>query len=258
MAFMNFLSNIGAALPALQQMMPPPGSSPGFAGGHFGGVPQIDEMGGINEALARNQQMAQPQKQKLGFVDIVAALADAARGWKGQAPVYGPMMEQRRQEQGRNAALSNYLDDPDGAIRALMAIDPAAAIQLHQSRQGKVPEEAALLQYAGIDPRSEEGQEIIKRKLMGAGQSDPTFVRELEALGIDPRSQEAQELFYGKNSPSGFLLKPRNRPASAGPQPGQVVNGYRFKGGNPNDRGSWEAVGGPTPQASGPFPASGY
>lgn len=41
-------------------------------------------------------------------------------------------------------------------------------------------------------------------------------------------------------------------PAS-GPQPGQVVNGYRFKGGNPNDRNSWEPAGGPSPGGSGGF-----
>lgn len=139
MAFMNFLSNIGAALPAIQQMLPP-GSSPGFAGGHFGGIPQIDEMGGINEALARNQQMAKPQKQKLGFADIVGALADAARGWKGQEPIYGPQMLARRKEQSRNQALSNYLDDPEGAIRALFAAgDPETALAVMKARQGAEP-----------------------------------------------------------------------------------------------------------------------
>lgn len=46
---------------------------------------------------------------------------------------------------------------------------------------------------------------------------------------------------------------------AGGPQPGQVVRGFRFKGGNPNDRNSWEPVnGGPTPQASGGFPSAGY
>lgn len=31
---------------------------------------------------------------------------------------------------------------------------------------------------------------------------------------------------------------------SSGPQPGMVKNGYRFKGGNPNDPSAWEEVGG--------------
>lgn len=257
---MGFLNSLGDPFQAMLS-----GASPGFAGGMFGGnQPMIEGMGGLEQALAQNKAMAPqrptPQKQKLGIGDIIGLIGDAARGWKGQEPVYGPMMVERRKQQQRSDALSNFLDDPEGAIRALMAIDPAAAIQLHQSRQGKVPEEAALLQYAGIDPRSPEGQAIIKHKLLGAGQSDPTFVRELEALGIDPGSEEARELYYGRNSPAGYLLKPRGRSQGApsgGPQPGQVVNGYRFKGGNPNDQNAWEAVGGPTVRPSGTFPPTG-
>lgn len=43
-------------------------------------------------------------------------------------------------------------------------------------------------------------------------------------------------------------------PQQSGPQPGQIVNGYRFKGGNPNDQNAWEPVnGGPSPQGSGGF-----
>lgn len=41
-----------------------------------------------------------------------------------------------------------------------------------------------------------------------------------------------------------------------GPTVGQVVDGYRFKGGNPNDRSAWEAVAGPSAN-SGPSAAVG-
>lgn len=44
----------------------------------------------------------------------------------------------------------------------------------------------------------------------------------------------------------------------AGPAVGAVVNGYRFRGGNPNDRNNWEPVqGGAGGQANRPFDASG-
>lgn len=137
MAFLNFLGGNPA---------PMGGASPGFAGGMFpNNEPPfgIDEMGGINQALAQNQSLAQNMprpapKQKLGIGDIIGLLGDAVRGFKGQNAVYGPQMLSMRKEQARNQAFSNYLDDPEGTIRALFAAgDPEAALELMKAGQGE-------------------------------------------------------------------------------------------------------------------------
>lgn len=99
---------------------------------------------------------------------------------------------------------------------------------------------------------------------------DPTFVRELRAAGIDPASPEGVALLNNRYAPAPRIVTdpatgqmfvmgggggPGGAPQSSGPQPGQVVNGYRFKGGNPNDRNAWEPVqGGASQPGSQTFP----
>lgn len=69
-------------------------------------------------------------------------------------------------------------------------------------------------------------------------------------------AEAAQEYLRNKTLPPPFVQKnpdgtstiyPQGMPRAAapsGPQPGSVVGGFKFKGGNPNDRSSWEPVGG--------------
>lgn len=63
------------------------------------------------------------------------------------------------------------------------------------------------------------------------------------------RRQAAEPPMMVNNGDGTITIIPRHQTAptgaTGGPQPGQVVNGYRFKGGNPNDRSNWEQAGGP-------------
>lgn len=271
---LNLLGQLGTAFSGVDpsMLLPPPGSSPGFAGGHFGGfgrgpleqfVSPIDQMGGVNQVLAQNSELARqqqaierPKKRGGGIGNFLGRLGDALLIANGVEPMYEPRQRQKRMGE----ALSQMFGD-NPMLAQIMRDDPETGLEIvKMMKPGKEPEEITLMRMVGIDPASAEGRAIISRKLSGAtGGSDPTFVRELEALGIDPHSPEALELYYGRNSPAGYLLKPKARPtapaASGGPSVGQVVNGFRFKGGNLNDQANWEPVnGGPTQPASANFP----
>lgn len=223
MAFPNFLGEL-----------PPPGSSPGFAGGHFGG---IDQMGGINNALAQNAMRPAPQqkKQGIGLMDILGIIGDALLVGNGASPIAAPYRMQQRErdrEQGRqdqiNAALANYMDDPEGAIRALMGIDAQAGISLLNSRQkddrpGIIREADA---YADLSPE-ERSQVDSYLKLRFPGAMSPIVMGENDSLEM-PGQSEPQEAIA------------------------EDANGNRIRY-NPQS-GAWEPLGGQTANPSGVFP----
>lgn len=47
---------------------------------------------------------------------------------------------------------------------------------------------------------------------------------------------------FGRERSLFGVQTPEAPAAPGGPQPGQVENGYRFKGGNPADPSAWEKV----------------
>lgn len=146
MAFLNFLPQLAQVLPALA------GPS-GFAGMQgLGGMdengalpgPLPDYMGGINQALARNAQLGQQRQRAPGtpskFMNALGMIGDALAQWRGGQPLYSMRLRQNqedaRQEQIRGA-LANYLDDPEGAMRALFQVDPMAGLEMMKGQQGE-------------------------------------------------------------------------------------------------------------------------
>jgi hypothetical protein len=90
------------------------------------------------------------------------------------------------------------------------------------------------LQAAGIDPASPQGQALYRQRA--------------ESMAAPPLM--AVDGFDAQNNPTKTFI-PRTAfsaggggQPSSGPAVGTVRNGYRFQGGNPNDRNSWVPVGG--------------
>ncbi len=88
------------------------------------------------------------------------------------------------------------------------------------------------LTQAGIDPNSPEGRAMYRQRAETMATPPTVAVDGFDAQGNQTKT------FMPR---SGFA-----RPAAqqGGPTAGTVRNGYRFKGGNPNDRNSWVPVGG--------------
>lgn len=100
------------------------------------------------------------------------------------------------------------------------------------------------MQAAGIDPRSPQGQALYRQR--AESMAAPPM---MAVDSFDPQGNQTKT-FYPRTAFGGGM---GGQPASAGPAVGTVRNGYRFNGGNPNDRNSWVPVGGASPAGGATF-----
>lgn len=89
------------------------------------------------------------------------------------------------------------------------------------------------MRAAGIDPASPQGQALYRQR------AESMAAPPLMAIdGYDPQGNPTKTFMPRTAIGAG------GRTQAAGPPPGTVRNGFRYNGGNPNDRNSWVPVGG--------------
>lgn len=85
----------------------------------------------------------------------------------------------------------------------------------------------------------------LKWAPMGAGDVDPVLnqlQKFKEDTGAAFTAKVGARIRGGAGLPELIKQKPKAKAVSNVPKPGDVVDGYRFKGGNPADQNSWEQV----------------
>ncbi len=146
--------------------------------------------------------------------------------------------------------------------------------------QQRFGQEALLKMQQAANQQASERNEWRWREQYKAGHPDDELTRYMTAAGIDPSSPQGQALYRQKaetmaapplmavdgfdaqNNPTKtFMARPTlssigGAGAAGGPAIGTIRNGFRFKGGHPNDRSSWEPVGGASPNSGATFPAA--
>lgn len=166
--------------------------------------------------------------------------------------------QQRKQHQEQMVMMGRLLDH---------AQDPQTyAESLAAARQAGIDVSTVPQQY---DPAWVDRQRLVVRAFNDdGGERISGIARELVDAGYQPGTEEfngAMRSVISNKYASEYVDDAGNTrrrsalnlegPAQAGPQPGVVEDGYRFKGGNPADPSSWERVGqgGPTQSASAGF-----
>lgn len=166
-----------------------------------------------------------------------SAAGAAAHGDHGQA---GQIWNQYRQ--GRKEKESEAAEQQQRAQLVAAAVQmgvpaaeagslPTSALAglVAQQYQPKAPSEFdRALERGGIDPNSPQGRQLYAQRASTMASPAPQMIG-------------SPETGYQWVTPPAAPM-PSAAPPSGGPQPGAVISGYRFKGGNPNDRNSWEPV----------------
>lgn len=148
---------------------------------------------GSPEPMPRDRMS--PLRPRTGFRNFLGSLGDALLIATGGNPIHQP--EQHRRRVGQ--ALEGYLDNPDEAIANFLAIDPAAALQLHRQReQDRLARDRHdwQRQYQSRPQyRTVNGQVV---QLDPMGDADPQVVHQApedfelyaESLGLEPGTDE--------------------------------------------------------------------
>lgn len=203
-------------------------------------VPSMGARDPAADSLAFNEGLANATVKRPGFFDqggtgrmIAGVLGDAFSAASGGHAVFMPMLmkQQEADRQARQEALKLASDRSEWLWRE----------DYKRAHPDDVFSQA--LSSAGIDPSSPEGRNLYRQRAESMAAPPLMAVDGFDAQGNPTKTFMPRT---GFNASGG-------QPAPAGPAPGTVRNGYRFNGGDPNDRTSWVPVGGASPTGGATF-----
>ena len=203
----------------------------------WGGYPSPD-LDGISDVPDVDTITAKPKffDKDGGHRQVIGILGDMLAGAVGAPPRYAQMMEQRRQQE-----VDDTRADRRDTTRRQAERDEWT---WRENYKRKNPDDqlTSYMVAAGIDPQSPEARQLYRRRAESMTAPPLMAVDGYDAQGNPTKT------FMPRTGPGTG-----GQPQQAGPPAGTVRNGFRFTGGNPNDRASWVPVGGASPDGGATF-----
>ena len=219
-------------------------------------------MGNVMQAFQGGQQMRQQMDTRKALGALTSNPEDAgAMQLLSRANPQMAMQFQQRQAEQRKAQLAEAREKLILTGRLMDGATPEDYAQRLQAAQSMGLDVSNVPQQ--YDPNWIAQSQMQVRALLGKVEQELMAVAPGTVV-FDKTSRQpvyqnpAKPRFYAV--PPGGMLVPEPgagqsvAPPVATPQPGQVEDGYRFRGGNPADPNAWEPVGDAGGNASGGFP----
>lgn len=236
---------------------------------------QAPDIGGaFNAGMQAGQQRRREMETDNALRALIAnpddpnVVGDLARYDPGMAyKVQGQQAQSQRAAAEQRARVGAVRGDPQ-ALEELAGINFDDYLKLDERSRKSYEEGIETIANVALMADTPEEWDAVARQL---AQADPEFGKYVGRFdlreSVIAQAGQAKE-FIAQNQPryqvipeGGTLVNTRDPAAlaqvagqNAGPQPGAVEDGYRFRGGNPADPNNWEQVGGGGSNVAGNFP----
>lgn len=203
------------------------------------GLPIQSAQALINARTGMQAQQQQAQQQRRADLPFVGRLLQSSTDEASYQRA-----RQVAQQYGVDLAGAPETFDPVWRDQQLTTVQALSTPQGQQvlSAAGKIAADE------GLRPGTPEFSQRVTQIWRTENQKTVPYAAGGGVAAIDPTTGGVSTLIAPNTTGA-----PVGSPVQSGPQVGSVVGGYRFKGGNPNDRANWEQAGGGSGNATGGF-----
>lgn len=194
-----------------------------------------------NLAAQRTNQAA----AELALTKELSGVGDDQALVKSLYPAYANQQAQAQQEQFQQANI-NARQQVELAAKAKEGLSPSDRLTmrklaaLDKQAAGK-PLNAAEKNLLGEDTMSvNTANKIVHNAQLAKASEEGSFLRSLYASDLAQEAQAQQIINESLPVKAPGEAKPTQGGTRQAPVKGDIVNGFRFKGGNPKDKNSWE------------------